>query len=74
MTKPKPHVADEDVAAFIAQWLTRLSPALSPDKRADAAHDFIIGYLKTTEPDKSDEWISEFARRVREKVRWMEIK
>ena len=27
----KPEVADEDVAAFIAQWLTRLNPALSPD-------------------------------------------
>lgn len=69
--KVAPQVSDDDLDAFLRQWVTRLNPALPPDQRADTFHDFVVAFLRMTEPDKSDEWIAEFGRRVRARVRWM---
>jgi hypothetical protein len=66
-----PQIDDTDIDTFVAQWLTQLNPALSAEKRADVVHDFVVGLLKLTEPDKSDLWVVEFARRVRARALWL---
>jgi hypothetical protein len=66
----KAQVADEDIDAFIEQWVPKLNPALSQEDRAEAIRVFAVGWLRITQPDKSDEWVSEFGRRVRDKVQW----
>lgn len=69
--KPTPQIDDEDIDKFVAKWFTQLNPALSAEKRADLVHDFVVGVLELSEPEKSPAWIKEFARRVRQRVLWL---
>ena len=69
--KPAPQIDDEDIDTFVTTWLTRLNPALSAEERADLIHDFVVSYTELTEPDRSKEWVREFARRVRARALWL---
>ena len=64
-------VDDEDVDTFIAKYRTKMNPALSAEERADGFHDFAIGIVASTEPERSKEWAQELARKVRAKVLWL---
>lgn len=71
MTTSAPQIDDEDLDAFIARWFPQLNPALSPEKRADLIHEFVIALLDLTEPEKSKEWVRGFAKRVRARALWL---
>lgn len=51
MAKTRPQVDDEDIDRFVARFLSKLNPALTPEERADTIHDFVLGYMELTEPE-----------------------
>lgn len=69
--KKMPEVDDADVDRFISRFGTKLNPALTPEERADAFHDFVLAYVDLTEPDASKEWAKELARKVRSRALWL---
>jgi hypothetical protein len=64
-------VADADVDRFVAMFEGKLNADFTAEVRADAIHDFVLGYIRLLEPDVSEDWIRELARKVRARALWL---